>query len=81
MSGDFDERFRATTEQHQATAARIVALEVKRSAGLTGERAADVRAAVERAVGVTVEAATGDELMTMADLLRQRADRPRERDR
>ena len=49
--------------------------------GPDGRATADVRAAVERAVGVTVEAATGDELMTMADLLRQRADRPRERER
>ena len=49
--------------------------------GRDGRAGRRLRVAVERAVGVTVEAATGDELMTMADLLRQRADRPRERER
>jgi hypothetical protein len=79
VSGDFDERYRAATARHRANAARILDLELKRAAGVTGEPAAALRAAVERAVGVTAEAASGDELMTMADLLRQRADRPRDR--
>jgi hypothetical protein len=79
MAEELDERIRASVARRRAHAAWVVDFEERLAADTTGEPAALLRAAVERAVGVPVEVATADQLMAMARLLRLRATWRRER--